>query len=254
MVSANKLASLLAAHLRDPQCSWSMGSYGAVAEFFQEFGEAIGSGHIDELFRVTPRGGIRIEPRNDLCVVTHEKKNGDHGHAQQHIVFCLPADESRMSGAKVLTELGHDSAALRDNDRDAVLFNLGVSSLGTGCNQLDFCIRTDDRELIEFLREHCGSDIFEHSSPVYSRLLLSQPHRVVITRLGRIEVYQAIGGEHTDGKTPDGPHTHLLPDLLSLNRTHPADLPIEDGWVPCAILYAGTIGSDRVGFRSVNRA
>jgi sulfite exporter TauE/SafE len=92
-------------------------------------------------------------------------------------------------------------------------------------------------DLVEFLREHCGSSTFEHGSPVFPRLLESQPQRVIITRLGRIEVYQAIGGEHTDDKTPEGPHTHLLPELLGLNLTHSADVPIKEGWVPCAFLY-----------------
>ena len=142
-----------------------------------------------------------------------------------------------MSSNKVLTELGPDESALSDNDRDAVLFDLGVSAIGAGCIQLDFCVRINDPNLVGFCREHCGSGIFDHDSPVFPRLLESQPHRVVLTRLGRIEVYQAIGGEHTDDKTPEGPHTHLLPDLLSMNLTHPADVPIREGWVPCTFLY-----------------
>ncbi len=142
-----------------------------------------------------------------------------------------------MSNNEVLTELGQDVSALSADDRDALLFDLGVSSLGRGCFQRDFCVRTSDLGLVEFLREHCGSSIFEHGSRVFPRMLESQPQRVVITRLGRIEVYQAIGGEHTDDKTPEGPHTHLLPELLGLNLTHSADVPIKEGWVPCAFLY-----------------
>jgi hypothetical protein len=33
------------------------------------------------------------------------------------------------------------------------------------------------------------------------------PTRVILSKLGRIEIYQPIGKE----KTPHGPHTHLLP-------------------------------------------
>ena len=126
-----------------------------------------------------------------------------HGTTRQHIALCLPEESSRMSANEVLTEMGPDRAAINENDRDAILFDLGVSSMGSGCFQLEFCIRTGDSNLVDFLREHCGCSIFEHSSPVFPRLLESQPHRVVITRLGRIEVYQAIGGEHTDDKTPE---------------------------------------------------
>ncbi len=214
-----------------------MGSYGAVAEFFQDAGESIVTGDPSNLTRSTPRGGIRIEPREDIGICAYEKTSSHGSGTSQHIALCLPEKLSSMSANKALTELGPDSAAIDDDDRDAILFDLGVSSLGSGCFQLDFCIRTGDSNLIDFLREHCGASIFEHGSPVFPTLLESQPHRVVTTRLGRIEVYQAIGGEHTDDKTPDGPHTHLLPELLSLNVTHSADAPIKDGWVPCAFLY-----------------
>lgn len=217
-----------------------MGSYGAVAEFFQHPGEAIvpdGDGH---LTRSTRRGGIRIEPREDIGICAYVKTSSHGRGASQHIALCLPEESSLMSANNVLTELEPDSAAIDENYRDAILFDLGVSSLGRGCLQVDFCIRTSDSNLIDLLREHCHASIFEHGSPVFPRLLESQPHRVVITRLGRIEVYQAIGGEHTDDKTPEGPHTHLLPELLSLNLTHSADAPIKEGWVPCAFLYPET--------------
>ena len=223
-------------HLKSSESSWSMGSYGAVAEFFQVPGEAIDSDGPDELVRITPRGGIRIEAQEDLGICAYENTSS-HDTARQHVALCLPEESSTMSDNEALTELGPDVSALSANDRDAFLFDLGVSSLGGGCFQLDFCIRTGDANLIAFLRDHCGSSIFGHGSPVYPRLLESQPHRVVITRLGRIEVYQAIGGEHADDKTPEGPHTHLLPDLLSLSLTHSADAPIKEGWVPCAFLY-----------------
>ena len=227
---------LVREHLNNTRSSWSMGSYGAVAEFFQDAGESIVTGNSRELTRSTPRGGIRIEPREDIGICAYEMTSS-HGGPSQHIALCLPEELSSMSANKALTELGQDRAAIDDNDRDAILFDLGVSSLGSGCFQLDFCIRTGDSNLIDFLRKRCGASIFEHGSPVFPKLLESQPHRVVTTQLGRIEVYQAIGGEHTDDKTPDGPHTHLLPELLSLNVTHSADAPIKDGWVPCAFLY-----------------
>ena len=228
---------LVREHLNNASSAWSMGSYGAVAEFFQDAGESIATGNSNKLTRSTPRGGIRIEPREDIGICAYEKFSSHGGGASQHIALCLPEESSSMSANKVLTELGADHAAIDDDHRDAILFDLGVSSLGSGCFQLDFCIRTDDSNLIDFLRDHCGASIFEHGSPVFPKLLESQPHRVVTTQLGRIEVYQAIGGEHTDDKTPEGPHTHLLPELLALNVTHSADAPIKDGWVPCAFLY-----------------
>ena len=66
-------------------------------------------------------------------------------------------------------------------------------------------------------------------------ILAANPHRVFISRLGRIEVYQPI--PPPSGKSPEGPHTHILPRLLQSNRTHPATEPIPEGWIPCAHLY-----------------
>ena len=51
-------------------------------------------------------------------------------------------------------------------------------------------------------------------------ILAANPHRVFISRLGRIEVYQPI--PPPSGKSPEGPHTHVLPRLLQSRRTHPA--------------------------------
>jgi hypothetical protein len=48
-------------------------------------------------------------------------------------------------------------------------------------------------------------------------------------------VYQPI--PPPSGKSPDGPHTHVLPKLLKSGRTHPATEPVPAGWIPCAHLY-----------------
>ena len=56
----------LAQHIKNPESSWSMGSYGAVAEFFQDADEALDGNATDELVQITPRGGIRLEANEDL--------------------------------------------------------------------------------------------------------------------------------------------------------------------------------------------
>lgn len=61
------------------------------------------------------------------------------------------------------------------------------------------------------------------------------PHRVVLARFARAEVYSPI--PVPEGTSPTGPHTHLLPKLLASGRTHPATEPIPEGWVPCAHLF-----------------
>ena len=88
-----------------------MGTYGAVAEFFQEAGEAIDRRDVDDLTCITPRGGIRVELQEDIGICAHENVSS-HGAARQHIALCLPAGASRMSGIEVLTERGLDTATL----------------------------------------------------------------------------------------------------------------------------------------------
>jgi hypothetical protein len=99
----------------------------------------------------------------------------------------------------------------------------------------DCCIRTADAALIAALRAGAGRAVFDHSNPVMGAVLKAGPHRVFITRGGRAEVYQPI--PLPGGKSPEGPHTHVLPKLLAHRRTHAATEPIPAGWVSCAHLY-----------------
>ncbi len=62
-------------------------------------------------------------------------------------------------------------------------------------------------------------------------VLQVSPHRVFVTRFGRVEVFQPIP---VDGTTsPHGPHTHVLPKLMKTGRTHAANAPIPGRLVPC---------------------
>ena len=62
----------------------------------------------------------------------------------------------------------------------------------------------------ESVRKTAGNPLLGRDSTMVHLLAASSPHRVFISRLARIEVYGPIPTE----RTPDGPHTHLLPHLL----------------------------------------
>ena len=96
-------------------------------------------------------------------------------------------------------------------------------------------MRIDDADVAADLRRHAGRPIFEAGNPAMGIIQHANPHRVFISRLGRIEVYQPI--PPASGKSPEGPHTHVLPKLLKGGRTHPATEPVPPGFVPCAHLY-----------------
>src|SRR4051812_448590 len=219
---------LITEQLADPEAQWSLGTFGAIAEFMRDADEAAKILHSEISYAmVTPRGGIRLLAHPELRPVAFETVTTQAW--SQRIAFCLPEEASAMSQRGVLTELGPDKEALRAEDRDALLFDLGLGAL-----QVDCCIRTADRELAQGLRTHAGRSMLEPGNPAMELILAHSPHRVFITRAGRAEVYQPIP---QPGNAPDGPHTHVLPKLLAHRRTHAATEPIPRGFVSCAHLY-----------------
>lgn len=220
---------LIAAQLEDPDAPWSLGTFGAIAEFMRDTDEPAEFERGDlSMSVVTPRGGLRLLAHPELRPVAFETITTQAW--SQRLAFCLPQAASAMSRRAALTELGPDNDALRAQDRGAVLFDLGLGAL-----QVDCCIRVADRQLGESLRAHAGRSLFEPGNPAMGLILAQSPHRVFMTRAGRAEVYQAI--PHPGGKAPEGPHTHVLPKLLAHRRTHAATEPIPRGFVSCAHLY-----------------
>jgi hypothetical protein len=66
-------------------------------------------------------------------------------------------------------------------------------------------------------------------------LLAASPARVVETALGRIEVTTQI--PPPGGKSPAGPHTHLLPGHLALQRATPAGVDLPEAYSLCATFH-----------------
>ena len=220
---------LIADQLADPEAQWSLGTFGAIAEFMRDADEPAEVVREEPVAAVvTPRGGIRLEVRLGLRPIAFETITTQSW--SQRVAFCLPEGESTTSRRTVLTELGPDAQALRAQDRGGVLFDLGLGLL-----QVDCCIRTSDAALTDGLRAHAGRSLFEHGNLAMGLILRHSPHRVFMTRAGRAEVYQAI--PVPGGTAPEGPHTHVLPKLLAHGRTHAATEPIPKGWVSCAHLY-----------------
>ena len=128
-----------------------------------------------------------------------------------------------------MTELGADHAAVRPQDRDAILFDLGL-----GGEQAEVCVRSADPEAIALLRSACGAALMQ-SNALMQRLPALSPHRVFCCRMGRVEVYQPIPAP--DGKSPEGPHTHVLPRLLAHGRLNAATVPVPEGWLAGMTLF-----------------
>jgi uncharacterized protein DUF6925 len=233
------LAAFLDGQMADAETQWSLGTFGALAEFSRDADEPVAlSRGTTSLAAVTERGGIRMERHPDMRPFAFETTTKDSWN--HRIALCLPLDRCAMNGRTTLTELGADGEALRERDRDAVLFDLGL-----GAWQVDCCVRVADPGILDALRAHCGQPAF--GSPAMGIILAASPHRVFLSRLGRVEVFQPIPPPH--GKSPDGPHTHVLPALLRHGRTHAATEPIPEGLVPCAHVYPPHPAKDGMGRR-----
>ncbi len=226
---AARVFDLLAEAIADADASWSLGTFGAIAEFMRDADEPVALARSDtSVSAVTARGGIRLGAPADVRPIAFETVTRESW--SQRVAFCLPEAASAMHRRAAITEVGLDADALREQDRGAVLFDLGLAAL-----QVDTCIRTHDAELIASLRACAGRSLFEPGNPAMGVILAASPHRVFITRAGRAEVYQPI--PQAGDTSPQGPHTHVLPKLLRSGRTHAATEPIPDGWISCAHLY-----------------
>lgn len=225
MDSAALTPGALVAHaLADPEAGWGVGTFGAIAEFVRDRGEAA---RVTAISAVTPRGGIAIHLDGRARALAWERPTA-RGAWQHGVAFCLPAADAAMHARRAVTPLGPDRGALRAEDRDALLFDVGL-----GATQCDICVRVAEPAAVRMLSAAAGRSPFD--AGLLRDLAAMQPERVFVSRLARVEVRTAI--PPADGATPQGPHTHVLPDLLKLGRTHPANLPLPSGWVPALELF-----------------
>ncbi|MEM1198955.1 MAG: hypothetical protein AAGI06_06550 [Pseudomonadota bacterium] len=239
-----KIDAVLSSALQDHEAGWSMGSFGALAEFHQDDGETTLVDAPDALTRATARGAIRIdrEALSECHPVAYEQLSKKRERWGQGLALCLPEDDASMAQRSAVTSLGPDNDAIREEDRGAQLFDMGL-----GLKQCDFLIRTRDEVLIDTLNANAGRSIFEHGNPSMGAILKTHPHRIALTPLGRVEVFQKIGGPDTGGVSPPGPHTHVLPKLMAAGKTHAANITVPHGLIPCAYLHPGNPLTDGLG-------
>lgn len=223
--------TLLRRQIADARCAFSLGVFGAIAEFMRDPDEPAALAAADDRLEiVTPRGAMRILFHDDARLLVYETPSRHAERRRTEMAACLPGAAARGRSCATLTEIGRDDDALRPEDRGALLFDLGL-----GTASLDAMIRTADPDLIAALRAAAGRPVF--ASGILAAIVKASPNRVFASRLGRIEVFGAIPAP--DGRSPEGPHTHLLPQLLAHRRTHAATVPIPDGFVPCLGLHPG---------------
>ncbi len=188
---------LITEHLGSSRSSWSIGVRGAIAEFLRAEEEVTRERDLERLEVRTPRGALRISATKD-AVRRVRYRNSLH--------FCLAQSRATLPTCnEVVTELGADKESISSDFTRHVLFDLGL-----GIPHVRACVRTAERSLLASLRKAAGNPLLGPDRTMVHMLAATSPHRVFISRLARIEVYGPIPTE----RTPNGPHTHLLPDLL----------------------------------------
>ena len=218
---------------------FSLGTFGAIAEFTRDIDEPTSFVYTDEMVGVvTGRGGLRLARHPEMRLIASELSTTE---AWSHrVALCLPRPVCAMSGRTELTEIGADIEALRNADCGGVLFDLGLGTL-----QVDVCIRSADAQITAALRERAGKSIFAPNNDAMRIILAASPHRVFLSQIGRAEVFQPI--PPVGGRSPTGPHTHLLPKLLAGGQTHAATEPLPEGWIPCAHVFPPHPLRDQLG-------
>ena len=226
-------------HLATPSSGWAIGAFGAIAEFIRDPVECLAAQ--GPLVVATERGAISIHVPAGVQPVAYESVSAHPDRWLHGVAFCLSESAARMNVRRTLTEVGPDAESILERDRQAILFDIG-----TGSANVDAFVRTDDPTLIALLRRYAGLNALA-APEIMAAIVAANPHRVFVSRMGRIEVRQRIGSRDADPPTPEGPHTHVLPNVLSKGRTHSANLPIPAGTVPCLNLYPANPTFDMLG-------
>ena len=208
------------------QTGFSVGGYGAIAEFSRDDGEQLVQSNTAHLEVGTARGAIRIALHADTVPIRYEYTGG-HGDVRG-IALCSSKKQLTRGVRDTITELGPDVDAISPHDRAAILFDLGLA-----LPNAEFCVRSSDAVLTDWLRAHQDQALLAKGEQLIEHLIDASPHRVVRSSIARIEVFQGI--DRT--QSPSGPHTHLLPKLLRKPRTHDRRMPIPDGLTPLLMIY-----------------
>lgn len=249
--SASAVWVTLRRFLHDARASWNIGTFGAIAEFHRDPEEPVAIKESDRAITVlTARGGIRVLRHPEARLVPYEGLSTLPSAWTQGVMVCLPAATAAMAARPVLSEIGLDAGALKAADRSAPLFDLGL-----GVPHLDASVRSADPALVRLLRGGLGRPLFDPANPALAAIKETSPDRVFVSRLGRVEVYQPIGSRRRDIPAPQGPHTHVLPELLKHGRTHAATVPVPEGWVPALAFFpANPARDDKGALRPFDRA
>lgn len=207
---------LVRRHLADAANGWSVGTWGAIGEFQYDEGEPGLVVDAENLSVSSRRGALRV---GDLAEVKPFALVDEKGHTRE-IAFCSARP---ASGRKVIHAL------------DAVTFDLGI-----GVPHIDMLVRLreDDAETRRALEAGIGRPLLTAENPAGPAIGKASPTRVFASAFATLEVHQPI--PPPGGRSPEGPHSHLLPHHLKEGRMHAPGSPLPAGLYCGLSLYPRT--------------
>jgi predicted Fe-S protein YdhL (DUF1289 family) len=208
-----------------------MGVVGAVAEFAPATGQSVAvEVRADRITAHTDGGALHMWIDDDVRALTFDPPSTPIEGT--HVVLAVKRERGRLPAAGSIADLGEDAAPLIDESAKQ-LFDLGLNR-----KEARFCVRVADGSARSVLHSAAGQTLIP-SLPMLGPVLAAEsPTRVIQTALGRIEVQGQI--PRPDGRSPDGPHTHLLPDQLALGRAMPVGMDLPRAYLPGALFYPRT--------------
>jgi hypothetical protein len=196
-------------HLARPRQSWSVGTYGAIGEFEYCADEPGLEIDLEALSVRTARGALAIVAFDDVRPFALVDESG----RTREVAFCSPHLGAQRTTIVAL---------------DALTFDVGV-----GAKHIDMMVRVrpDDGETESVLRAATGRSLFAPDNPAGAAIVRASPTRILASAVAHLEVHQPI--PPPGGRSPKGPHTHLLPKFLAEGRAHRPGSPLPDN------LYCG---------------
>jgi predicted Fe-S protein YdhL (DUF1289 family) len=223
------ILAFIAETFRAGDGTWVHGVFGAVGEFCIGANEACEIEKEGERITAqTTRGAIRFDVTDQVRALSMTTTLGSV--AKEIIVLAVPRGRVSRAANQGLTALGPDAGAIRSNERDEPLYDLGLGTPAAG-----FCVRTSHPELTRELEACSGQEWAALLARLGGALVNVSPARVILSPIGRVEVFTPI--PLPNGRSPEGPHTHFLPIHLAVVREMPPGLELPEALVPCGIFY-----------------
>jgi predicted Fe-S protein YdhL (DUF1289 family) len=222
-----EIAEFVGRSLEQKSGTWTIGCYGAIAEFLCEHDEACRVTVAGETITArSPRGALRLTIGEHVRALQLRAGN-DYGP----MFLAVLQARANLPVATTLTPLGPDEGAIQPECRDQPWFDLGLGRV-----DLRFCVRSSSEELQNTLNLASGLPLSDVLQSAGATIVAHGPARIVESPLGRAEIYTPT--PPPGGKSPDGLHTHLLPSHLATGRATPPGIDLPPVYALGATFYS----------------